>query len=427
MPFAPENISGVVEVLVASDIAQSDGSSIASWVGRVASSSFAQSTGTKQPTYRTSSINTHPAADFDGGDILVYAGTLTTANTGHVFVLVHFDDISVQRALVTSDDNAGTADSIVFQANNLGSGAPQVYKTQAVGGLTSRTGPSNSLTTTPVYLIEYNSDGSTWQVRINGVVRSTTLLGSHDGDWFGDVPNRDHVTVGGLRLNGSDSNFLDGQVGVVVIVDGAISDSDRDQFYQWLNSNYGTTIQTMTGTLHRQLHIVPAFAQTLAGTLHRQLHIVTARASVFAGTIHRQLHIVPAQSGTLAGTLHRRLHIVTAAIIPTVGTLHRQLHVVTARAPLYAGTLHDRLRIVSATSSVTLHIRLHIVPAFAGNRAATLHRTLHIVPAVPTTGPARVTLTLGRAGEATLRLGRTTEVSAVLGTASRVDLTLGKM
>lgn len=239
----PETITGAVEAWVADDIAITDGTAISSWVGRVAASNLAQATGGKQPIYRTSGINSQPAVDFDGtDDILRYAGTLSTALSGHVFVVVRYDNPgAASNDLAWSSSDEATTNHWLF-GDHIASGSPAMDMFQQDGGSGDEVFGGTNLASATDYLLEWSSSGSAWVLRKNGAAESLSVAtGANSGDWFGDVSGRDNFVLGAFKRT-TEGGFLDGKIAAVVIVDGTISDADRFAFYDWIEAKYGITM-----------------------------------------------------------------------------------------------------------------------------------------------------------------------------------------
>ncbi len=208
----PEDIPDAAAVWVADDIAQSDGTAIASWIDRVQGIAAAQGTGSLQPIYRTTGINSQPVADYDGvDDQLVTASTVSHRESGHIFAVVRARTITTpaQVWVDTSD-----VDRLYFGSNNWGTGAPEF---QHSNGSYWFHAPPNSMAAATDYLMELNSDGSTWEIRINGVVQSPLTAvnpRTNDGLWFDDLGANPLTYVGGGI---GSSAPIDGYIAAVMI------------------------------------------------------------------------------------------------------------------------------------------------------------------------------------------------------------------
>lgn len=240
-PWDPDDISGLVARWLASDIAQADGSAVASWVDRIGSFDAAQATGSKQPLYysagATHPINSQPVVHLDGSDILVYAGTISTATSGHVFAVMR-DHAGTAAALLSTADEASTSRHLYF--GTATSDVMRIVQRNAdtedvINGSTARA------LNTP-YLAEWSSTGTAYGMRNNNTVQTLTVAaGADNGDWFGDTSARDNVTIGGLKNTG-ESLFIQADVAELIVVDGAISAGDRTNLNSYITTTYGLTL-----------------------------------------------------------------------------------------------------------------------------------------------------------------------------------------
>lgn len=240
----PEEIASVAGVWVADDIAQSDGTAVSSWLDRTSSRNLAQATSSKQPLYRTTGVSTEPGVDFDGiDDLLVYAqgNALSIAGSGHVFAVFQIDSFAAHGSVWGSRDHLDTGEDL--RGSVLTTGDVQFRQRANFAGADTYEVDAN-LATSTAYLVEWASDGSSYSCQVNGVSQSLIITGGSDtGDWFADVPGRDSFTVGGLKAD-IETSFLNGRVGTVVVVNGAISLNDREDFYEWVEVKYGIDLPT---------------------------------------------------------------------------------------------------------------------------------------------------------------------------------------
>lgn len=245
MTFAPENIVGAVEVWVADDIAISDGTAVSSWVGRVAASSLAQASAGQKPLYRTSSINSQPAVDFDGtDDLLRYAGTLSTAASGHVFVVMEADVVGA-RDFWSSSDEGSTVNYLAADANSAGVPIDMVVNDNSG---TENYFHGTALTTATPYFLEWASTGTAYGLRINGTARALTFAtGANNGKWFSAVSGRDNFVLGALKQS-SEIRFHNGRIATAIVVDGVMSAGDRTSLNAWVTAKYGITLAADAAT-----------------------------------------------------------------------------------------------------------------------------------------------------------------------------------
>lgn len=243
--FAPEEVAGAVACWVADDVALADGAAVSSWVDRIGSFDAAQATGTKQPLYRTSGIGGAPAVDFDGSDdILTVSNVLSTAASGHVFVVVDADATATNFSHVV-----WSRTDIHDNFHYLHGYSSFVYVTNGKGGISSRAGGAQNVVEWNTayddgvaHLMEWSSDGSAWAFMVDGTsLGKTTRAGSDTGDWF-DIANADAFLIGAQRIGGSEGNTFNGRIAMVLVVAGAIASGDRTSLHDWVETKYGITV-----------------------------------------------------------------------------------------------------------------------------------------------------------------------------------------
>lgn len=237
--FAPEAIINCVACWIADDIAQANGSAVTSWLDRVAGYSLAQGNSTFQPSYATSTINGQPGVDFVDGDYLRYAGSLTSGFSGHVFVVADLDLVgssTLRRVWYSCDEGSATTHML---GGNIRAVANGIQAEQRNNDTLQTTSSDGSIVVNTPYLLEWSSDGAAYDFRIDNTPR--TITGTNNGDWFGDTDNRDNFTIGARRTNAVSAN-LDGQVCMVIVVDGAISSGDRSALNAYVTSKWGITL-----------------------------------------------------------------------------------------------------------------------------------------------------------------------------------------
>lgn len=208
----PEDIPGMLAAWIADDIGASDGAAVASWTDRVAGFNLAQTTGASQPLYRTTGVGGQPAVDFDGtDDSLVYtaADPISVTHSGHVFAVVVLDTVAPFGTVWSSEDTS-TASRILGEV--VGSGKVRIIQDDGSGsaGIEGHT----ILSTATPYLIEWASDGSAYELRVNGVVQTLTAIsGSNDGDWFDATTSRVNFVAGEQG-----ANFINGKLAALFVV-----------------------------------------------------------------------------------------------------------------------------------------------------------------------------------------------------------------
>lgn len=249
----PETIPGAAEVWVADDIAQADGSAVASWVGRIHGWSLAQAVGGKRPLYHSAStiLNGQAAVMFDGtDDELLYtaADAVSTADTGHVFVVCESDGSlfgAHNQILWCTVNNVPGSHHLYGSFSEPGSGPPASLETAFRD---TDAGTFNEVQTTDIldlatgYLLEVSSDGVEWHLHAqNCRIDTTAIVGVNGGQWFGDLSSRDLFCVGALEELGTFTPFH-GEIAAVIVIDGVLSNDDRSALNSWAIQKYGLAL-----------------------------------------------------------------------------------------------------------------------------------------------------------------------------------------
>lgn len=111
------------------------------------------------------------------------------------------------------------------------------------------------------YYVELVSDGSAWQLYVNGATETMTpTSGVNSGNWFGDTvvaaPSR--TRVGAARFNGADGFYFPG-----TIIAGTISNAVRPESYQ--RSVYALGKTAMWATRHSDISVSVADEGSVVG------------------------------------------------------------------------------------------------------------------------------------------------------------------
>lgn len=80
------------------------------------------------------------------------------------------------------------------------------------------------------------SDGSQYRFWVNGVAQ--TISGTNNGRWWGDIPDRDNMTVGVLKYSNEVFKYL-GDIALIAICDGQVpSDQDIADLHDYISEHY---------------------------------------------------------------------------------------------------------------------------------------------------------------------------------------------
>jgi hypothetical protein len=214
--------------LKASDLVMSDNAAVTSWVSSEGDSlDFYQSTDTKQPTYKaTSLINSKPAVSFDGGDILKCDSRISSANTGSIWAII-------RRA-------ADTQYQTVFSQNNKGPGAYFAAYHRYATAVPAMNNISNAATGTSSSqdvntLIIWSSNGTAISIRLNGT--NQTVTDGTSGGWAGDY-STPFASIGGIAFT-SDVFFFNGLIAEIGVCDSALNSEQIAMLEEYANTEYG--------------------------------------------------------------------------------------------------------------------------------------------------------------------------------------------
>jgi hypothetical protein len=251
-PWTPANLSGVAAWLRADDLdAQADASAVSAWVDRIGSFSFDQATGSKQPTFYKSTsarlINGKQTVGFDGtADLLRYAGTLGTPQSGHIFIVCQLNTLPAAAGtavILSSSDEAST--TRLFEVDLSRPGADTLIMSlqrdnEASGDLLRG---NTVLATGTDYVFEVSSTGATTSARVNGTAQTLSVVsGANTGDWSGDTSARDSVVIG-CRKTTSEVAFTAMDVAEIVWVnDSNLSAGERTSLNAYILDRYAITL-----------------------------------------------------------------------------------------------------------------------------------------------------------------------------------------
>lgn len=217
----------------------SDGDPITVWQDRGTSKiNFTQATAGLRPTYDQDCVNGLPGIDFDGStQYLGLSSAIFTGKLGNVFAVVLHDAVT-STVLGQSDEAGDTAyvqlgvaptDYLAYSQNNGGTADSLVASTTVIGQAAAR-------------LLEWSSDGSTIYGRVDGVAQTLAAgSGANSGDWWGDVTGADNTTLGVIKRS-SLGAYLNGKILELVVYDRPLSASDAARVRRILASKYNITL-----------------------------------------------------------------------------------------------------------------------------------------------------------------------------------------
>ena len=189
-----------------------------------------------RPTLKLNIQNGKPVVRFDViDDVLSYAGSISTSQTGSVFI--------VYKALGNTGNrtvwSVGTDGALAVTFQDRPASVNNFYLTQyGTGDDDSAKGSSTGAAQAAFGLLEVHSDGADWFINWNtGVETLTVTAGSNDGDWFGDVASLTHFDIGALYVGGYTQW---GQIDVceMLVYDGQVTGADLTALRGYLNGEY---------------------------------------------------------------------------------------------------------------------------------------------------------------------------------------------
>jgi hypothetical protein len=222
--FDPRTIPSVKLWLDASRITGLvDGDPVGTW-SDLSGNGFdlAQATGSKKPTYKTGIQNGRPVVRFDGvDDALTRASRFVTS--GNFTVLIAFKSTAANSRLLLQGTGASSSFIGVFTASQKLS--------VLADGTTIATG-SATLSTSSWYTVSLVYDAAASPKTVAYVNGTQDLTQNLSANYTGDKT--------ALGANVTESSFLTGDVGEVIICTTALSAADRQRAENYLRSRWAT-------------------------------------------------------------------------------------------------------------------------------------------------------------------------------------------
>ncbi len=236
---APPTPADAAAVWWADDIAQADGSQVATWTDRVNSNIVAQATGGDQPMFDVDGVGGRASVNFTAGDFMALLATnpVSTSLSGCVVAVAKQSAVSGFQVMwstsLTADSDSYMDDYTDYDAFGF-QGAPNSSGWYSQG----------YTMTTNDHVREVSSVGigTDWTLRINNSVISTNGGGvsSKRGTWFGNI-TRDRFTFGRLTYAGGTYPWT-GRLAYFGVFNSSLSAQDRTNLYNWIENYYGISI-----------------------------------------------------------------------------------------------------------------------------------------------------------------------------------------
>jgi hypothetical protein len=237
-PPTPANASAV---WWADDIAQADGSQVATWTDRINNISVIQATANARPLYAIAGVNGRPSVNFDGSnDFLGLGSSLSSALAGSVVAVVQINNPLLGQSVWSSSCSSENYRYILGTSRYNTGG--EVETQQANGGSDDIVRGSVSVPAMTLAVLEWSSSGTAYMHRLNNSV-STMMVGAgtNSGDWFGDVSLTNRWSIGALVRLGGTISFFGGKIAYLGVFDSPLSTQDRYDLYKWIEQYYGIT------------------------------------------------------------------------------------------------------------------------------------------------------------------------------------------
>ena len=225
-----------------------DGESISAIRDKITRRFFEQDTKSKQPTYTLNAINSKPAMTFDGSSQLLVLdetglASILNGSQGHVFAAVQISTLQDNLGVLTSGDESAGNDVVDLRA----------YRDATFNGITFRiddnvndnvlSGSTTDVIAATTYILHWSSTGTAYAARVNGIVQSFDLIsGVDNGNWFGDVANRDSIAIGAFKRT-SEGNYFKGDIAEIIAYDGvSLTATEISQIESSLALKYGVSL-----------------------------------------------------------------------------------------------------------------------------------------------------------------------------------------
>lgn len=198
-----------------------DGDRVASWQSAEGNAyELAQSDNDLRPTWvaEVAGLNSLPALQFSGTQILEIAQTLVAQTSGEVYVVYYPTAAGdAYQTLLSQSDEATTNHfwRIDGRGNNANGHPNVVWQNGGTADTLDADGPIAAAT---AYLLVVRSDGSATTMELNTVAQTIAAdTGSNQGNWLGDLTGADNFTVGAKKDSGGVSLGATAYVAEVLI------------------------------------------------------------------------------------------------------------------------------------------------------------------------------------------------------------------
>jgi hypothetical protein len=218
--------------------ATADGDAIGQWNDQSGNSNHFSQTLTKRPLLKlgVNGINSKPTILFDGSDdLLVRAANISTATAGTMIAVVRMTATSnTDNSILGSMDEATAAVYGCFLITT----SQKIRSWQRNNDTADDNRGDTTLADATTYIITFSSSGTAYAHRVNGAAQTLSQSsGANNGDWFGDAPNRDSFTVGGLKYS-VESAWMKGSIAELLLFDTQLTGANLTAVESYFNGRY---------------------------------------------------------------------------------------------------------------------------------------------------------------------------------------------
>lgn len=211
-----------------------DSGSVDNWASLDETGFVFSSTGTDRPSFTENAFGFRPGITFTTDDFLLVNSNIVTFTQGDVFILYSPTNTSGEqtflgtanttvdtRYLSFGSSDASTDTAVFRQRNN------DTEDLLSMGGTISANNKQILHWRQEASLsLVANKNNSSETVHVDG--------GANNGDWFGDVSSRNVFTLGCVKTNSGNSEFMEGHIGVIFVSGLSLSAANVTNVYNWI-------------------------------------------------------------------------------------------------------------------------------------------------------------------------------------------------
>lgn len=193
--FQPSDISGLNLWLTINDQSTInggsgviDGGTVSSWLDKSSNAfEFTQATDSLRPVYTEATKK----LSFDGDSLKVSTPQALNNTSGSIYFSFYFNNRGNDQVIFASGDESSTGYIIVGVRTNSSLNKLEIQS--IINGVVYAN--TTTLVNGTYYYAYISSNGTSVSMRVNGVDQ-VSYTGTNNGAWFGDVADRDNLSVG---------------------------------------------------------------------------------------------------------------------------------------------------------------------------------------------------------------------------------------